>query len=196
MKNKVHHKSAIIPFQWEKHSIRDARERCTMAKSLNCSCNFPDVCSTFMPWQLTRAWQTTAWQRLVCIRGVNHNLTISRINNIASHYFWIDTAENRKDSTLRLLLPLTVLYMGHMPMCCMADVLVEPGCQNMKSTPDGLIVLPLLSQLQLLLNDVLIHCTSCNRDMMVWVYEGTSVCWHSPLVKKKLGYCCMKRAIL
>ena len=39
-------------------------------------------------------------------------------------------AKNSKDSALRLLLPPTVLYIGHMPVYCMAAVSVEPGCQH------------------------------------------------------------------
>ena len=49
-------------------------------------------------------------------------------------------AKNSKDSTLRLLLPPTVLYIGHMPVYCMAAVSVEPGCQRIKGTPVGLIL--------------------------------------------------------
>ena len=39
-------------------------------------------------------------------------------------------AKNSKDSALRLLLPPTVLYIGHMPVYCMTAVSVEPGCQH------------------------------------------------------------------
>lgn len=39
---------------------------------------------------------------------------------------------NSKDSTPRLLLAPPVLHIGHMSVCCMAPVLVEPGCQHMK----------------------------------------------------------------
>ena len=49
-------------------------------------------------------------------------------------------AKNSKYSALRLLLPPTVLYIGHMPMYCMAAVSVEPGCQRIKGTPVGLIL--------------------------------------------------------
>ena len=49
-------------------------------------------------------------------------------------------AKNSKDSALRLLLPPTVLYIGHMPVYCMAAVSVEPGCQRIKGTPVGLIL--------------------------------------------------------
>ncbi|KAL5491505.1 hypothetical protein EMCRGX_G016804, partial [Ephydatia muelleri] len=49
-------------------------------------------------------------------------------------------AKNSKDSALRLLLPPTVLYIGHMPVYCMAAVSVEPGCQHIKGTPVGLIL--------------------------------------------------------
>ena len=89
---------------------------------------------------------------------------------------------NSKVSTLRLLIPTPVQYIGHMLVgyanCTgWTRISTHKGHSRLINTETD--ILPLLqpaSDLVLnLLNDVVVHCMSCNADMRAGVYDDTSV---------------------
>ena len=195
MKNMVHHRSAVVLFQWEKHSNQKCKvkgvrgEHVTKTAPLQMCEHFHASAKGGNP---KGARPTTGRGR---IPGATPNMIIARINSIAPPPINLPEHAFPRPPLSKDNLSVSVLNQLECPLC--VDILAQPSqlpCSTLACAQCIIqwvvttasvhcpccflqqpIVLPLLqpaSHLVLpLLKDVVVHCVSCSRDMRAGAYE-------------------------